>query len=101
MEWIMNNTELFARGNSINPTIKSNSLHMEEKRNESDHGGGGALFLSSLLWFNFKEAESNCSILRFQLLLLVRIASSQKGLLFANTVTYIVTFTILPSVISS
>lgn len=34
MEWIMNNTELFARGNLINQTIKMNSLHVEVKKNE-------------------------------------------------------------------
>lgn len=34
MEWIMNNAELFARGNLINQTIKMNSLHVEVKKNE-------------------------------------------------------------------
>lgn len=29
MDWIMNNAELFARGNLINQIVKINSLHVE------------------------------------------------------------------------
>lgn len=33
MESIMNNAELFARGNLINQTIRINSLHVEVRKN--------------------------------------------------------------------
>lgn len=74
MKWIINNTKLFARGNLINQTIKINRWHVEVNRTEKSHCDA-LLFLPSF-WFNFKDAERYCSVIRFQLCKYA--ASSQK-----------------------
>ena len=110
LEWIMNNAELFARGNLINQTIRINSLHVEVRKNRENSlwwcsSSFLPFFLSVFLsyflplWFHFKDAESLCGI--FQLRLCKYAAQSQKCCYSRNAVTYIVTFTILPSLWSA
>lgn len=91
----MNKAGLFARGNLINQTIKINSLHVEVKKEQKYQISQWG----SPLWLDFKDVRSLCSIIHSQLCKYA--AQKPKVLLFANAVTYIVTFTILPTVMSA